>query len=270
MYNCQILLDAKSLNKFLEINYYFQMKKPNVLRHARHIMLKEIGGHGQKLIANSSVAIVGMGGLGAPCSLYLAAAGIGKLILIDDDDVELSNLQRQIIYQTKHVGIAKTQAAKNALLGLDPDIEILTQQTRLTPENAAEILANADIIIDGTDNFETRFIVNSAAFKLNKILISGALGRFDGQVCAFDFRSGRGPCYQCFVPQPPPRAETCAQLGVVGALAGIIGTIMALEAVKIITSAGNSLIGRILLYDGLEATSRTIRLLPDENCKTCS
>lgn len=245
------------------------MKKPNLERHARHIMLKEIGGHGQKLIANSCVAIVGLGGLGSPCALYLAAAGIGKLILIDNDVVDISNLQRQIIYQTQDVGIAKTEIAKQRLLELDPDIEIITHQVRINAENAAIILAGADIIIDGTDNFETRFLVNSAAFKLKKILISGALGRFDGQVCAFDFRRGNGPCYQCLVPSMPPSAETCAQMGVVGAVAGVIGTMVALEAIKIITNAGNSLFGRILIYDGLNATSRTIRLNQDEHCQIC-
>ena len=250
------------------------MKKANIHRHARHIMLKEIGGTGQNKIANSAIAIIGMGGLGAPCALYLAAAGVGKLILVDDDSIELSNLQRQIIYQTNDLGIAKTEAAEKALLALDSDIEIAAYNCRLTQENAAQILADAEIIIDGSDNFETRFLVNKTAFEQNKILISGALGRFDGQVCAFDFRADNGqndgPCYQCLVPQAPPEAETCAQMGVVGALCGIIGSIMALEAIKIITNAGNSLFGRILLYDGLNATSRTIRLYKDENCEICS
>lgn len=245
------------------------MKKANIKRHARHIMLKEIGGHGQNLIANSCVAIIGIGGLGAPCALYLAAAGVGSLILIDDDIIELSNLQRQIIYQTKDVGIAKTKAAANALLALDEDIKITAHQTRLSPENAAQILADADIIIDGTDNFETRFLINKTAHSLKKVLVSGALGRFDGQVCAFDFRTANSPCYQCLVPQIPPDAETCAQMGVVGAICGIIGSIMALEVIKIIANAGNSLFGRIMIYDGLNATSRTIKLNKDANCKTC-
>lgn len=264
-----VFQNAKNTRINLEMLYCFQMKKPNLERHSRHIMLKEIGGHGQKLIANSTVAIIGMGGLGAPCALYLVAAGISRLILIDDDVVDISNLQRQIIYQTQDVGIAKTFAAKKALLALDDTVEITTHQIRLTMDKHAKILADADIIIDGTDNFETRFIVNSAAFNLKKILISGALGRFDGQVCAFDFRQGHGPCYQCLVPQMPPNAETCAQMGVVGAVAGVIGTIMALEAIKIITGAGSSLFGRILIYDGLNATSRTIRLNHDENCQIC-
>lgn len=262
--------NAKKPRIFVKTYYPCFMRKPNLERHARHIMLKEIGGHGQKLITNSCVAIVGMGGLGAPCALYLAAAGIGKLVLIDDDVVDLSNLQRQIIYQTQDVGIAKTEIAKQRLLELDPAVEIITHQMRISAENATMVLTDADIIIDGTDNFETRFIVNSAAFGLKKILISGALGRFDGQVCAFDFRDGQGPCYQCLVPKLPPNAETCAQMGVVGAVAGVIGTMMALEAIKIITNAGNSLFGRILIYDGLNATSRTIRLTQDEHCTVCA
>lgn len=250
------------------------MKKANIERHARHIMLKEIGGIGQNKIANACVAIIGVGGLGAPCALYLAAAGIGKLILIDDDTIELSNLQRQIIYQTKDIGLSKAEAAKKALLALDSEIEIAIHNCRLSTENAADILSKADIIIDGSDNFETRFLVNKTAFALNKILVSGALGRFDGQVCAFDFRDKISkndmPCYQCLVPQTPPDAETCVQLGVVGAICGIIGSIMALETIKIIANAGDSLFGRILLYDGLNATSRTIRLNKDENCKICA
>ncbi len=250
------------------------MKKANIERHARHIMLKEIGGPGQTRIANSTVAIIGLGGLGAPCALYLAAAGIGRLILIDDDKIEISNLQRQIIYQSKDIGIKKTEAARNALLSLDSDIEISSHDCRIGPENAKSILRDADIIIDGSDNFETRFLVNEAAYSLNKVLVFGALGRFDGQVGAFDFRTqnakANGPCYQCFVPSMPPNAETCAQMGVVGALCGIIGSIMALEVIKIITEAGNSLLGRIMIYEGLSAKSRTIRLNKDENCQICS
>lgn len=249
-------------------------KKANIARHSRHIMLKEIGGHGQAQIANAKVAIIGMGGLGGPCALYLAAAGIGKLILIDDDAIELSNLQRQILFRTNEIGEPKVNAAKSALLALDNEIEISAHNCRLNEENAKDILAESDIIIDCSDNFQTRFLANKTAFDLKKVLVSGALGRFDGQVCAFDFRQKNGadigPCYQCLVPQLPPDVETCAQMGVVGAICGIIGSIMALEVIKIITNAGNSLFGRIMIYDGLSAISRTIRLNKDANCQICS
>ena len=245
-------------------------KSANITRHKRHILLKEIGGHGQNLIANSHVVMIGAGGLGAPCLLYLAAAGIGKITIIDDDVVDISNLQRQVIYKTSDIGALKTECAKRELLALDNDIEITIHSCRINAENAQELLKDGDIIIDGCDNFETRFIVNEASFKLGKILISGALGRFDGQIMAFDFRDKTGPCYQCFVPQMPQNQENCDILGVVGAICGIVGSIMALEAIKIIAKAGNSLIGRILLYDGLNAITRNIAQCENVNCEICS
>jgi molybdopterin-synthase adenylyltransferase len=258
----------KNRGKFV---YVLIMKKNvNIERHKRHILLREIGGHGQKLLANSCVAIVGMGGLGAPCALYLAAAGVGKLILIDDDIVDISNLQRQIIYKTNDINKPKVECAKFALNALDENIEIIIHNIRLNKENAAQILENADIIIDGTDNFKTRFLINEIAFSLGKILVSGALGRFDGQIMAFDFTNKSGPCYQCLVPEMPIQEENCDFLGVVGAICGIVGTIMALETIKIIVKAGNSLIGRILIYDGLGAKSRTISQSQDTKCKICS
>lgn len=245
-------------------------KHANIERHARHIMLKEIGGHGQKLLANSSVAIIGAGGLGSPCALYLTAAGVGKITLIDDDVVDLSNLQRQILFKTTDIGRPKVIAAKEALNTIDSDIEIITINERINHENANRLLCDADIIIDGSDNFKTRFLVNKTAYALKKILISGALGRFDGQVMAFDFADNNSPCYQCFVPQIPPIEEDCNILGVVGAICGIIGSIMALETIKIITqNRDTSLFGKILLYDGLKAQSRTLNIPKDRNCNIC-
>ena len=245
-------------------------KSADIIRHKRHILLKEIGGHGQKLIANSHVAIIGMGGLGCPCALYLAACGIGKITIIDDDVVDISNLQRQILYKSDDIGKSKVECAKRALNALDPNIEIIAHNERLNNENAKSLLSDAQIIIDGSDNFKTRFLVNEISFALGKILVSGALGRFDGQIMAFDFRNQNGPCYQCLVPEAPIVEENCDFLGVIGAICGIIGSIMALETIKIITDAGDNIIGRLLIYDGLKGQMRNIAQTQDRDCETCS
>lgn len=245
-------------------------KTADIIRHKRHILLKEIGGHGQKLIANTHIAIIGVGGLGAPCALYLAACGVGKITIIDDDLVDISNLQRQVIYTSDDIGKSKVECAARALNALDPNIEIIAHNCRLNNENARELLNDAQIIIDGSDNFKTRFLVNEISFALSKILVSGALGRFDGQIMAYDFRAQNGPCYQCLVPQAPQIEENCDILGVVGAICGIIGSIMALETIKIIAGAGGNLFGRLLIYDGLKAQMRNIALPQDKECKICS
>lgn len=244
------------------------MKSPRIDRHARHIMLKEIGGHGQKLLANAKVVIIGVGGLGSPCALYLAAAGLGQLTLIDDDVVDLSNLQRQIIYRTQDIDKPKTEIAKKSLLELDPELEIIAIQSKIDETNARDLLKNADLVIDGCDNFTTRHLVNKICHELKIPLLSGALGRFDGQIAAFDYKAD-SPCYQCFVPEAPTEAETCAQMGVIGAVAGVIGTMMALEAIKIITHAGDSLFGKIMIYNGLNANSRILKLSKDKKCAIC-
>ncbi|MEQ1708646.1 MAG: molybdopterin-synthase adenylyltransferase MoeB [Terricaulis sp.] len=245
-------------------------------RYARHILLKEIGGPGQQRLKAAAIAIVGMGGLGAPAALYLAAAGVGRLRLIDDDIVALSNLQRQILYRGNEVGAAKVEAAATALAALNPHIEFEARAERLTDENARDVLAGADIVLDGTDDFVTRFAVNAACHDLSITLISGAVGRWDGQVATF--KSGltkhlppeqRLPCYRCLVPHIPPGAETCAQVGIVGALTGVIGSMMALEAIKEIVGTGESLAGRLMIYDALATTSRTARLPRDPACPVC-
>jgi molybdopterin-synthase adenylyltransferase len=245
-------------------------------RHARHILLKEIGGPGQARLANASVAIVGAGGLGAPAALYLAAAGVGRITLIDPDVVELSNLQRQVLFKSDDVGVDKARAGQTALKALDPQIEIEAVVQRLDACNGEQLIAGADVVLDGTDSFETRFAVNRACHNLGIPLVSGAVGRWDGQVGVF--ASGqtkslpsdqRVPCYQCWVPEVPPDSETCAQTGIVGALTGVIGTMMALEAIKIIAKAGQPLIGRIFLYDGLAASARTLTLSRDKACPVC-
>ncbi|MES1198887.1 MAG: ThiF family adenylyltransferase [Pseudomonadota bacterium] len=268
-------------------------------RYARHILLKEIGGPGQQRLKAATVAIVGMGGLGAPAALYLAAAGVGTLRLIDPDTVSLSNLQRQILYRGDEVGDLKVSSAEAALTALNNNIEIDARAERLLgppasspagnssdqdsagedaggPGNAFDLLDGADVVLDGTDDFATRFAVNAACHELGITLISGAVGRWDGQVGTF--KSGatkhlppeqRLPCYRCFVPEAPPDAETCAAVGIVGALTGVIGSLMALEAIKETAQAGESLAGRLLLFDGLRGESRTVRLPRDPACPVC-
>jgi molybdopterin/thiamine biosynthesis adenylyltransferase len=246
-------------------------------RYARHILLKEVGGPGQQKLKAATVAIVGMGGLGAPAALYLAAAGVGALRLIDHDTVALSNLQRQIIFGTGDVGAPKVASAESALLALNPNIDIDTRVTRVDASNAEATLDGADIVLDGTDDFATRFAVNDACHALGITLVSGAVGRWDGQVSTF--KSGhtkallleqRLPCYRCLVPDTPPDAETCERTGIIGALTGVIGSMMALEAIKEIVGAGESLAGRLLLYDGLAATTRISALKRDPKCGTCA
>jgi molybdopterin/thiamine biosynthesis adenylyltransferase len=238
-------------------------------RYARHILLKEIGGPGQQKLKAATVAIVGMGGLGAPAALYLAAAGIGRLRLIDDDAVSLSNLQRQVLYTKNDIGALKVERAATALKALNPNVKIDAVAARFPPSPSGEgtsFLAGAQVVLDGTDDFATRFAVNATCRKLKTTLISGAVGRWEGQLATF---KPDGPCYRCLVPEIPPDAETCAQVGVVGALTGVIGSMMALEAIKEIAGAGEGLAGRLWLYDALSATSRTIALSRDPACAVC-
>lgn len=235
-------------------------------RYARHILLKEIGGPGQQRLRAATVAIVGAGGLGAPASLYLAAAGVGALRLIDDDSVSLDNLQRQIVFKSEDVGASKVERAAAALSALNPNVSIDARHDRLTEANARALLQGADVILDGTDDFTTRFAVNAAARALNVPLVSGAVGRWDGQAAVF---APGGPCYRCLVPDAPPDAETCERVGVVGALTGVIGSMMALEAIKIIAQAGEPLLGRLLIFDGLSAQARVVTLSRDPACPVC-
>lgn len=234
-------------------------------RYARHLMLAEVGGPGQQRLKAARVALVGLGGIGAPASLYLAAAGVGTLRLIDDDAVSLSNLQRQIVFQTADVDRAKVEVGEERLTALNPHVRIEARRERLNAQNAVTLLADCDVVIDGTDDFETRFIVNAGCLRACVPLVSGALGRWSGQVGVF---SGR-PCYQCLVPEIPPDAETCARVGVVGALAGVIGAMAAMEAIKLISGAGEPLTGRLLIYDGLNATTRVVDMAADPHCPVC-
>lgn len=234
-------------------------------RYARQLVLSEIGGPGQQALKRARVLIVGLGGVGAPAALYLAAAGVGTLGLIDHDAVALSNLQRQIIFTTADAERPKVEAGADHLAALNPHIAVEPFVERLRPDNARGVIERFDVVLDGTDDFDTRFAVNAACVAAGKPLVSGALGRWNGQVGVF---AGR-PCYQCLVPESPPDAETCARVGVVGALAGVIGAMAALEAIKVITGAGEPLTGRLMLYDGLAGTSRVVKVTADPDCPVC-
>jgi molybdopterin/thiamine biosynthesis adenylyltransferase len=236
-----------------------------VERYARHLVLREIGGPGQQALKAASVAIVGAGGLGAPAGLYLAAAGVGRIGLIDPDVVALSNLQRQVLYETGDVGQVKVAAASERLRRLNADVAIEPTSALLTAANAEALLGGFDLVLDGTDDFATRFAVSDACLALGLPLVSGAIGRWTGQVAVY---AGK-PCYRCFVPELPPDAETCARVGVIGALAGVIGSMMALEAVKLITGAGEPLSGRLFIYDALFGETRTVRIAADPACPAC-
>lgn len=237
-----------------------------VERYARHLVLREIGGPGQQKLKAAKVLLVGVGGLGAPAGLYLAAAGVGRLGLLDPDEVSLSNLQRQVLYATADLGRGKALSAGQRLSQLNPEIELEPIPERLTEANARALVRPYDVIVDGTDDFATRFAVNAACVAEGKPLVSGAIGRWSGQVGIFPGR----PCYRCLVPEIPPDAETCSAVGVVGALAGVIGAMMALEAVKLLTGAGETLSGRLLIYDALDGETRTVRVGADPACPVCA
>lgn len=245
-------------------------------RYARHVMLREVGGPGQQKLLKAHVALVGLGALGGPAAMFLAAAGVGTLTLIDDDSVSLSNLQRQVLFATGDVGVAKTEAGRERLAGLNPGVRIVTQQARLEPGNAAELLAGAGIVLDGSDSFTTRFAVNAACHRQGLPLVSGAVGRWSAQVSVFKSGLTKGkaagerlPCYRCLVSEMPETEETCAMVGVVGPLTGMVGARMALEAVKEIAHAGTSLAGKLWLFDGLSGDSRNVALRADPACVVC-
>ena len=236
-----------------------------VERYARHLVLREIGGPGQQALKRARVLVVGAGGLGAPASLYLAAAGVGTIGLVDPDTVALSNLQRQVLYATADVGRGKVEAAAEHLSALNPEIVVEQHAVAIDDANARELVREYDLVLDGTDDFGVRFTVNAACVSEKKTLVSGAIGRWTGQVSVFQAQ----PCYRCLVSEIPPGAETCSAVGVVGALAGVIGSMMALEAIKIIATAGEPLTGRLLIYDALAGECRTVRIGADPDCPVC-
>ncbi len=244
------------------------LSSSQISRYARHLTLREVGGAGQNALLAANVAIVGAGGLGGPAGLYLAAAGVGRVTLIDDDVVEASNLQRQVQFIHTDIGMGKAQIMGDTLEDLNPDCRVTRQNIRLTDENAVALLRGHDIILDGTDSFKARFAINTASYALKIPLVSGALGRFDLQLGVFNAAKG-SPCYRCFVPHAPADEESCATHGVLGAMAGMGGSMMAMEAIKLITGAGKPLDGRLYVFDALRSEGRTIGLARDPNCPIC-
>jgi adenylyltransferase/sulfurtransferase len=239
-------------------------------RYARHLVLPQVGGRGQAALKAARVAVVGAGGLGPPCLLYLAAAGVGQITIIDDDSVALSNLQRQILFQTADIGRSKVAAAAQHLGAINPHVTLAPVAQRLDAGNAAALLAGHDVIADGCDSFATRLAVADAAQALRIPLVSGAVGPFDGQLATFRGYQPGLPCYRCLVGDAHDRAaESCAASGVLGAMTGVIGAMMALEVLREITGFGDTLAGRLLLYDALGARMRTVRLPKDPGCPGC-
>lgn len=239
-------------------------------RYARHIVLKEVGGAGQAKLLAASVAVVGAGGLGSPCLLYLAAAGVGRLTVIDDDHVALSNLQRQVLFATGDVGRPKTDAAGAALGRLNPDVRVTPRRVRLDATNAADLLAGHDVIADGSDSFATRLAVADAALALRIPLVSAAVGPFEGQLATFRGWEADTPCYRCFVGSAPGRDDvSCADAGILGAVAGVLGSLAALEVIRAVTGFGADPAGRLLLFDALSLRMRTLTLAKDPACPAC-
>jgi molybdopterin/thiamine biosynthesis adenylyltransferase/rhodanese-related sulfurtransferase len=239
-------------------------------RYMRHLLLPEVGEEGQLKLLNARVLLIGAGGLGSPAALYLAAAGVGTLGIIDMDVVDASNLQRQILHNLERIGERKVDSAKKTLTAMNSDIDIVTYDVRLGADNVLEIFKDYDVIIDGTDNFPTRYLVNDASLKVDVPVVHGSIFRFEGMVSVY--KPHAGPCYRCQVPEPPPAdlAPSCAEAGVLGVLPGIIGSIQAMEAIKLILGLGDPLVGRLLAYDALEESFRTFKVPRDPECAACS
>jgi len=238
-------------------------------RYSRHVLIPEVGVAGQLKLLKSKVLCIGAGGLGSPSSMYLAAAGIGTIGMIDDDVVDASNLQRQILHSTERVGTPKVDSAEKTLRGLNPDVKVDKHATRITADNALALIGPYDVVIDGADNFATRYLVNDSALRLGKPVVHASIFRFEGQITVFP---GAGsPCYRCLYPQPPPAEEapSCAEAGVLGVLPGIMGVLQATEAIKLVLGLGDTLAGRLLVYDALKTRFRELKLRRDPKCPTC-
>lgn len=239
-------------------------------RYARHIVLREIGGAGQTRLLGATVAVIGAGGIGSPALHYLAAAGVGRLIVIDDDRVDLSNLQRQTLFATTDIGTPKAEAARAALARLTPDVTVEPRITRLDPTNAADLIAGADVVLDGCDNFATRLTVADAALRLRIPLISAAVGQFEGQLAVFRGWEPDKPCYRCFVGADPDRPDvSCAEQGVLGAMTGVLGSLAALETIRALVPFGEDPAGKLLLIDALDFRFKTLALPKDSGCRAC-
>jgi len=246
------------------------LSQDEISRYSRHLIIPEIGMEGQLKLRSGKVLVIGAGGLGSPLSLYLAAAGVGTIGLVDFDKVELTNLQRQILHSTDSLGRSKLDSARERLLALNPEVKIEAHDTRLTSENALDILRKYDIVVDGTDNFPTRYLVNDACVLLGKPNVYGSIFRFEGQASVFGIPEG--PCYRCLYPEPPPPGlvPSCAEGGVLGVLPGIIGVVQATEAVKLLLGIGQPLVGRLLTYDSLAQEFRTLVVRRDPDCPACA
>lgn len=251
-----------------------EFSENQIQRYARHILLPQVGGEGQEKLLNSKVLVVGAGGLGSPVLMYLAAAGVGTLGIVDDDVVDLSNLQRQIVHTTDRVGVSKVASAAEALRAINPEIKLVLHQERINPGNAMDLMTPYDLVTDGSDNFATRFLVNDAAYFSKTPLVSGAILRFDGQIATFkNFPGGdaEGPCYRCIFREPPPPGQipSCSEAGVLGALCGTVGSLQATEILKELIGIGDSLSGSLLIYDALGTQFRTIKVKRDPGCPLC-
>ncbi len=240
-----------------------------IKRYSRQIILPHVGGKGQKKLLQAKVLIIGAGGLGSPAAFYLAAAGVGKIGLVDNDEVEISNLQRQILHSTSNIGRPKTSSAKERLTDLNPDVEVIAHEARVTSENILNIIKDYDIVIDGSDNFPTRYLVNDACVMADKPLSHGGIFRFDGQ--AITILPGEGPCYRCLFSEPPPPGlvPSCQEAGILGAVAGVIGVIQANEVLKFILNIGELLVGKLLIFNALESSFRQVSVPQDKNCPVC-
>jgi adenylyltransferase/sulfurtransferase len=238
-------------------------------RYSRHIILPEVGGSGQQKMLDARVLLLGAGGLGSPAAYYLAAAGIGNLGIVDFDQVDLSNLQRQIIHSTERIGMLKTESAKKTIQALNPDVNVTLYNEKMDSNNIMSLIKDYDYVVDGSDNFPTRYLVNDACVMKNKTLIHGSIYRFEGQVTVF--KPGDGPCYRCLYPEPPPpgMVPNCQEGGVLGVLAGVIGNLQVVEVLKLILGIGKPLVGKLLIYDALNTEFRSLRLRRDANCPIC-
>jgi len=239
------------------------------IRYQRHLLLPEVGEKGQQRLLESKVLLLGAGGLGSPAALYLTAAGVGTIGIIDMDVVDTSNLQRQILHNVERVGMRKVDSAKMTLTAMNPDVKVLTYDTRLGADNVLDIIDGYDVIVDGTDNFPTRYLVNDAALVKNIPVVHGSIFRFEGQVTVFN--PYVGPCYRCMIPEPPPPelAPSCAEAGVLGVLPGIVGSIQAIETIKLLLELGDPLVGRLLTYDSMDESFRTYKVRRDPSCPAC-
>jgi adenylyltransferase/sulfurtransferase len=250
----------------------FKLTEEQIKRYARHIILPEVGDKGQEKLLNSKVLVIGAGGLGSPAILYLAAAGVGTIGIVDFDVVDLSNLQRQIIHNTERVGTPKVESARKTVEMLNPDVKVITYNTRISKENIMDIIKDYDVVLDGTDNFPTRFLINDACYFAGKPLVSAAILRFEGQISVFDFRmKEQSPCYRCLFPEPPPPGlvPSSQEAGILGSVAGIMGCIQATEAIKVILGIGEPLVGKLLIMDALSMDFRKVKLRKDPNCPLC-